>query len=96
MPIRVGENPEGIRGLNKFITTDGEGHRGVILAISRNSKEAIVLALNGSRTGSVKWGELYLLREQDDKSYPKVVKKVDCIPPDGNWKIPEWITSAFP
>lgn len=88
MPIQIGENPEGDPRMNKFISPEGEGQRGVVLALSRDRKQAVIIALNSSTTGSVEWGRLYLVREGDPSHYPRVVKRVLEIPNADGWHVP--------
>jgi hypothetical protein len=78
--IKVGENPQKIKGTNKFISIKGEGNRGVILALSEKHDQAIILATNSSFDGSVKWGHMYLIIESDPTEYPNLVKEVKFIP----------------
>lgn len=89
MVIKVEENPEGFRGINKFIAKNGEGHRGKIIAIHSNKKEAIVLAMNSSckKHDGVVWGKLYLIREDSSEEWPRVVKGANSIPNTKNWEI---------
>lgn len=83
--IKIGENPEKTKGINKFIGTDGEGHRGIIIARKSNKKEAIILAETSGTT--VEWGNLYLIKEHEADHYPVVVKRVMRIPNESGWKI---------
>lgn len=92
MPIRHNENPEGVSGVNKFLAKSGDGLRGKILAINIDKREAIVLSMNSSMKGDVKWGKLYLIRETDQNEWPRVVKPVDAIPDNKQWVI----TAAIP
>jgi len=85
--IQIGENPEGDQNINKFLSAEGEGMRGVIVAIRIDSKQAIVLALNSAFDGSVEWGKLYLVEEKNPNEYPKVIKQVDSVPKVKSWKI---------
>lgn len=94
MPIQIGENPEDDQKMNKFISPDGEGQRGVVLALSKDRKEAVILALNSSTTGSVEWGKLYLVRESNPANYPKVMKRVSEIPNTKAWRIPASIMTG--
>jgi len=85
--IKIGENPEGDSRCNKFLSAEGEGVRGVIVAIRIDSKQAIVLALNSSLDGLVEWGKLYLVEEKKPDEYPIAIKQVDSVPNVKNWKI---------
>ena len=91
MPIEVGDCPEGLPNINKFIAISGEGHRGKIIAIHKNKKKAIVLAMNDSFAnkddGGVLWGEMYLVKEIDPDEYPEVVKRVIKVPSSEDWQI---------
>lgn len=82
--IEIGHNPEGDKkNGNKFISPGGEGQRGTIIALSEKKTEAIVLALNSSFKGDVKWGRLYLIREEDPDKWPIVDEEVTAIPETG-------------
>ena len=83
--IIVGENPEAAIGVNKFIAPDGEGLRGVVIALKQGGKEAVVVAQNSSTTGAVTWGCLYRVQEVDADQYPQVVEQVDCVPNSTGW-----------
>lgn len=89
MSIKVGENPEGIKGINKFIAKNGEGHRGKIVALSKDKMEAIILSMNTScnRKDGVVWGHLYLIREDNPEEFPKVIEGVNSIPNTDEWKM---------
>lgn len=79
--ITVGENPENDPSNgNKFIAPGGEGQRGRVVALSNSKTEAIVLALNSSFKGDVKWGHLYLVREEDPEKWPVVDEEVTEVP----------------
>ncbi len=85
--IKIGESPEDSKKLNKFIAKSGDGMRGLVLAQTKNLKQAIILALNSSVKNDVKWGKLYLVKEKDKENYPEVVKQVEKIPFTTNWSI---------
>jgi hypothetical protein len=85
--IQIGENPEGDQHVNKFLSTEGEGMRGVIIAIRIDSKQAIVLALNSAFDGSVEWGKLYLVEEKKTDEYPRIKRQVDSVPNVKSWKV---------
>ncbi len=87
MLIQIGENPAGDPRMNKFISPEGEGQRGVVVALSKDRKQAVIIALNSSTTGSVGWGKFYLVRESDPANYPKVVKRVLEIPNTESWHV---------
>ncbi len=87
--IKIGENPEHNPKLNKFIAKSTDGQRGVILALHKNKKQAIILALNCSVAGDVKWGKLYLVKETKPGAYPTVAEEVYNIPDKGGWTINE-------
>ena len=86
--ITIGDNPQKLKGINKFITkTEHEGLRGKILAIHISGTKAIILCMNTSFDGDCKWGNLYLIKEKDADSYPDLVKRVKEIPSTKQWKI---------
>jgi hypothetical protein len=85
--IRLGENPEGYKGVNKFLSPEGEGVRGVIIALHVDRKQAIVLALNSTFDGSIEWGKLYLVKEKNPDEYPRVIRQVDSVPNVKSWKV---------
>lgn len=72
MAIKIGENPEGAKGINKYIETDGDGWRGVIIALNKDHTEAII---KGDSRGG-----LLLVREDDPKNYPIAIRTVKKIP----------------
>ena len=41
--IKIGANPEGEKGWNKYIEMDGDGWRGKIVAFNKTHKEAIII-----------------------------------------------------
>jgi len=85
--IRIGENPQGKEGINKFLTrTEHEGLRGKILALNKDKTKAIILCLNTSFDCDCQWGRLYLIEEVDSEQYPLVVGVVDSIPPQEGWE----------
>ncbi len=88
MTIKVGDNPQNLKGINKFLSGN-EGLRGRLIAIHKNEKEAIILCLNNSFNGSVEWGKLYLIKETNPKNYPEMIKKVSSIPTTEDWLILE-------
>lgn len=84
--IEIGENPENTKGINKFIAKSGDGQRGKIIAMHKNKKEAIILAMNSSCKGDVKWGHFYHVEEKQDGNYPVVVKEVHFVDAE-NWSM---------
>ena len=79
--IRQGDSPEGV--YNKFIDTNGDGHRGVLLAVAENSTKAIIRAETSAFEGDggiVKAGNLYLVSETNPNEYPSVVEEVSGVP----------------
>lgn len=46
--IKKGDSPEGIA--NKFIGKDGDGHRGVLVAVSENQTKGIIIAITSTFT----------------------------------------------
>ena len=44
--IRKGDSPEGT--MNKFIDRDGDGHRGILVAVSENRTKGIVIAVTST------------------------------------------------
>lgn len=87
--IKIGENPEQNSLLNKFRAKSGDGQRGRIIAFKKDHKQAVILALNNSIELDVEWGKFYLIEEQKPDEYPIVVKSINRIPLDGQWKISE-------
>ena len=89
MAIEIGQNPEGVKGINKFIARSGEGHRGKIIALHESKKRAIVLSMNTSfeKKGGVVWGKLYLVEEENPDEYPKVVEGVSSVPNSEEWTV---------
>lgn len=93
MTIRVGEHPDtdrdGSTGHNKFLGLRGEGHRGVVLALRTDQRQAILLAKTASHDpeDGVVWGRLYLVDEEDAEHWPHVVKQVDSVPDSTEWRI---------
>jgi hypothetical protein len=91
MPIEVGDCPEGLPNINKFIAICGEGHRGKVIALHKSKKKAIILAMNNSIAekdeGGVLWGEMYLVEETNPDEYPKVVERVTEVPFSEDWQI---------
>lgn len=80
--IEIGDSPEK-NSLNKFLTTiDNEGMRGMLLAINSKNDQGVILALNSSFDKQVKWGNMYLVCEENPEQYPKVMKQVKNIPKD--------------
>ena len=78
--IKLRDSPEGY--LNKFISREEEGMRGILLAVNDNSTQAIMLATNSAFDKSVQWGRMYLVQELNPKEYPRLVKRVQIIPHD--------------
>ena len=72
--------------MNKFIDKNGSGHRGVLLALSGDGKQAIIEAKTNSfeselaEGGIVKAGNMYMVIETNPGQYPIVVKKTKTIP----------------
>lgn len=85
--IKIGENPQGTVGINKFIGIEGEGLREKIIAMHKSKKKAIVLCMNTGILDPAKWGALYLINENTESSYPVVVKCVMEIPDEKGWSI---------
>ena len=87
--IEIGENPEGLRNINKFIDSKThEGLRGKILAIHKSRKKAIILAMNQTLDNmSVQWGKMYLIEEINPDKYPMTKTIVSEIPKNAEWKI---------
>ena len=87
--IKIRENPEKNKGINKFIDSKThEGLRGKILAIHISGKKAIILATNQTCDNkSVLWGKLYLIEEFDPNKYPITKAKVDEIPNNKQWRM---------
>lgn len=85
--IHKGDNPENDIRLNKFIAPHGDGVRGILIALHTDKKQAIILAMNSSLKGDVKWGEMYLVKEDSPEEYPKVVRRIGSIPNTKSWKI---------
>ena len=83
--IKIGTNPENVKGINKFIGKDNEGYRGKIIALHKNKKEVIILAMNSGT--KVKWGKLYHVVETNPKEYPVVKSLVMEIPNYSDWEI---------
>ena len=44
--IRKGDSPEGT--MNKFIDKDGDGHRGILVAVSENRTKGVVIAVTST------------------------------------------------
>lgn len=87
--IRIGTNPEGIPGINKFLGKRREGHRGVIIARRLDGKQAIILSMTESSVpeDGVRWGHFYLVEETNHEHYPRVVRQVHAVPDRTDWKI---------
>ena len=66
-----------------------EGHRGLLLARHTSGKEAVVLALTTSLSpgDGVRWGRLYLIREDRDDQYPRLVKRITMVPDGAEWDL---------
>ena len=63
--------------LNKFLDHKShEGHRGIILEIRRNGKEAIIKSITSGFGGIVKSGKMYLVKEIDETQYPETVREI--------------------
>ena len=83
--IKIGDNPEKTKGINKFIGQDGEGYRWKIIALHKSRKEAIILAMN---TGTkIRWGKIYHITEDNPKEYPQVKSLVLRVPNSPDWEI---------
>jgi len=80
--IAIGDNPEGDKIHNKFIDPkNGDGHRGVIIAVNKKRTEAILEAKTTSMTGGrVKEGKLFHVKEKNPEQYPEIIKEVKEIP----------------
>lgn len=87
MVIRIGDNPQGLAGINKFIAKSGDGMRGTLIALHSSGKKAIVLAMNTSIANDVEWGNQYLIEEKKPDQYPIVVRRVSSIPDSPGWKV---------
>jgi len=85
--IKIGLNPENAEGINKFIAKSGDGQRGKIIAIHKNKKEAVILAMNSSTKGDVLFGHFYNIKEEDEGNYPVVIKEVYFIDNVKGWMI---------
>lgn len=83
--IEIGENPEKIKGINKFIGQDGDGYRGKLIAIHKDKKRAIILAENSG--SKVDWGNFYLVAEKKAHEWPIVIAKISCVPNEEGWKV---------
>lgn len=72
--IRYGENPDGEEAINKFVLPpryENEGHRGQVVALRDDGKEAILHVLTRSEACPfVEPGVLVLVREEDPDCYP--------------------------
>lgn len=79
--IQTGDNPQQIKDINKFLTKkDHEGVRGKIIAVNKSANEAIMVCFHDSFDNDVKWGKLYLVREDIPEHYPELVRRVKEIP----------------
>ena len=82
--IRLGDSPES--GMyNKFIDVDGDGHRGTLMAISKDGTKAIIMAVTRQTSGCgiVHDNCMYLVSEtHGSDSYPSVINEVHNIPDD--------------
>jgi len=85
--IKIGENPQNIEEINKFIAKSGDGLRGKIIALKQGNKQAIILAMNSSLKKDVIWGNLYLIKEKNLNEYPVVIERITNVPYSKNWKI---------
>ena len=72
MTIQIGENPEGRKGINKYIEINGEGWRGRIVAFNKDFTQAI---LRGDSRDN-----LILVKEQKPTEYPQAVRSIIKIP----------------
>ncbi len=88
--IKLHDSPEG--KYNKFLDLDGDGHRGILLALSEDKTLGVVLALtnrnedeagnpmeNNTTKGIVEYGKFYLIKETYSEMYPVVKEKVSEI-----------------
>ena len=73
MTIRIGENPEHRRGWNKYIETNGDGWRGIVVAFNKDHKRAII-------KGESRRGKLLVVKEIAADEYPIVTRSVKTIP----------------
>ena len=87
MAIGLGQNPEHDPSVIKFIAKSGDGCRGVVLALKKRKKEAVVLSMTASAHGDVEWGRIYRIKEKDPEEWPGVVESIDRIPNDWQWTI---------
>jgi len=88
--ISVGENPQHVPNINKFLSGGkggGEGLRGVLVARTKDKKRGIILAKNSSFNGKVEWGKLYEVVEKKPTEYPVVKKEVSKIPTTKDWEL---------
>jgi len=86
--INVGDNPEQVANLNKFIDKGGEGLRGTLVARTKDGKRGIILAQNSAfAKGGASWGKLYEVVEKNKNEYPVVKKQVKNIPDTKDWEI---------
>lgn len=73
MTIKIGDNPQGLKWVNKYIETNGDGWRGVIKAFNKDHTEAIII-------GDSRPSKLILVKEYNPEQYPFVVRIVEKIP----------------
>ncbi len=71
--IKIGDNPDGVHGINKFLC-GGEGLRGVIIATHHSKTKAIIKSLDNS---VMRYSKSDLLQICDNLNVPK--DKLDII-----------------
>jgi len=76
--IDFDSSPEG--GSCKYIATKGEGMRGYLLSTNEDKTEGVILSLQNSCEGDVKFGKLYLIIEMNPDQHPFQHKEVRSIP----------------
>ena len=73
MTIEPGDSIQ--KNSNTFIDMDGERLPGLLLARTRDKKEAVILSLIDNCGGPARRGALYHVREVEPKLYPKATYK---------------------
>ena len=76
--INYKDSPE--KTLNKFLSKEHEGMRGILIARNDEKTKAVMLAVNTAFDGSVSWGKMYLVHEKNPKQYPRFIREVKEIP----------------
>ena len=76
--IDFDSSPEG--GTCKFIAKEGEGMRGLLLSTNEDKTEGVVLSIQDSDAGDVKFGKLYLVNEINSDEHPRQGSQVSSIP----------------